>query len=280
MDILDIANPSILTSFNPPADISGGISDIDIVPNDNNRVYIIANNQIFVYLLENNGTNPRLTVRFDAAEAYQATGLEEPRQLDFSLIDIEFSQDFKYFYSALGAAGIGVFCSGTLLTQDPIEEDRTGLIIGATLGAFFGFIYLVGILLVGFFAFKNFYSLKQKLKRMDTQKDMVEMKRLQNVIHEVERQELIGSGHSGNVYKGTWKATPVALKSIKSDDDEEFQNEVKLLCDLHDPYVLRLFGVAILDSQVFMVTEYMALGDMKTYLQEHLEVEGDTLSSL
>ncbi len=51
----------------------------------------------------------------------------------------------------------------------------------------------------------------------------------------------IGGGHFGEVYKGLWQGTPVALKTIKLEDQgEDFQREAELLSQLSHPNIVQV----------------------------------------
>ena len=54
----------------------------------------------------------------------------------------------------------------------------------------------------------------------------------------------IGAGGMGSVYKATYgERTEVAAKEVHCFDESEFEKEVRNLCSLHHPNILRVFGV-------------------------------------
>jgi hypothetical protein len=56
----------------------------------------------------------------------------------------------------------------------------------------------------------------------------------------------IGSGGFGAVYRGRWRGTDVAIKKLfKSDLNEEFAQEVSLMCKLRHPCVILFMGACI-----------------------------------
>eukprot|EP01094_Clydonella_sp_ATCC50884_P023277 TRINITY_DN5531_c0_g1_i1.p1 TRINITY_DN5531_c0_g1~~TRINITY_DN5531_c0_g1_i1.p1 ORF type:complete len:829 (-),score=238.19 TRINITY_DN5531_c0_g1_i1:264-2750(-) len=83
--------------------------------------------------------------------------------------------------------------------------------------------------------------------------------------------EKIGRGGFGVVYKGFWKGKPVAVKKVHSDemDDGElasFRSEVELMRELSHENVLTCLG-ASLDTELFIITEFMGKGNMSECLQ-------------
>jgi hypothetical protein len=57
-----------------------------------------------------------------------------------------------------------------------------------------------------------------------------------HIITDIVREEKLGGGNFGEVYKGSWKGTPVALKALKDKDQiKEFEQEATVLqYHLHD----------------------------------------------
>eukprot|EP01119_Soliformovum_irregulare_P002949 TRINITY_DN13203_c0_g1_i1.p1 TRINITY_DN13203_c0_g1~~TRINITY_DN13203_c0_g1_i1.p1 ORF type:complete len:578 (-),score=139.17 TRINITY_DN13203_c0_g1_i1:546-2279(-) len=86
---------------------------------------------------------------------------------------------------------------------------------------------------------------------------------------EVKIEESIGMGAFGQVFKGNWKGTPVALKRLKMEDDiGEFISEVQMLSALNHVNIVRLLGLYTSEVDgTFIVTEYVEKGSLKTLLQ-------------
>lgn len=60
--------------------------------------------------------------------------------------------------------------------------------------------------------------------------------------------ERLGRGGFGDVFKGIWQRTPVAIKKLKiqkltSKDVEGFHQEAKLMSDLRHPNIVSFFKV-------------------------------------
>ena len=71
----------------------------------------------------------------------------------------------------------------------------------------------------------------------------------------------------GVVRLAKWRGTPVAIKAIKTEDDEgalaEFRTEVALVRNLHHPHIVQFLGVVEYSQTKFgVVTEVMAGGGL------------------
>ncbi|CAF3585827.1 unnamed protein product [Adineta steineri] len=90
------------------------------------------------------------------------------------------------------------------------------------------------------------------------------------------RQEIIGRGHFGIVYKGLYNGeTHVALKTfsiscILSSDERESNilNEARTMMYLSHPYLVHLYGITRYDNQLCLVTEYISDGCLLFWLQQ------------
>lgn len=81
---------------------------------------------------------------------------------------------------------------------------------------------------------------------------------------EISRTELVirktlGHGSFGQVSKGTWRGTDVALKIICEPDINlsEFKTEMEIMTKIHHPNILQLLGACTLDNPYMIVMEYM-----------------------
>jgi len=82
---------------------------------------------------------------------------------------------------------------------------------------------------------------------------------------EVVVKESIGKGMYGEVFKGYWRNTKVALKFFES-SSEELQREVCLLKELRHPNIVLYMGVCL--DPPFLVTEYLKEGSLAKLLHE------------
>lgn len=114
------------------------------------------------------------------------------------------------------------------------------------------------------------------------------------VLDDVEVGEVIGSGAFGQgrfiffsiwiffnhktyilraVFKGKWKNTAVALKTVHAEDLTEVVNEINVMIELRHPNVLQLFGLYYRSETPMIVTEYMEKGDLTSFLRSEAELE-------
>ncbi|KAL6075743.1 Tyrosine-protein kinase abl1 [Balamuthia mandrillaris] len=92
--------------------------------------------------------------------------------------------------------------------------------------------------------------------------------------------EKIGEGAFGEVWKGMWRNSEVAIKKLHTIEEEQlqdFQTEAQTLKGLR-PHgnVIRLLGVV--NKPLCIVTEFMDRGDLNTYLLQHKDdIDADTM---
>ncbi|CAH1776165.1 unnamed protein product [Owenia fusiformis] len=88
---------------------------------------------------------------------------------------------------------------------------------------------------------------------------------------DIEKQNIIGQGHFGIVYRGILNENVVAVKTIKAsgcteDQLSEFLTEALAMKDFDHPNVLGLVGIAMNNTIPFAVIPFMANGDLKSYV--------------
>ncbi|XRB10535.1 protein kinase [Pseudoscourfieldia marina] len=88
----------------------------------------------------------------------------------------------------------------------------------------------------------------------------------------IEVGKLLGEGQFGSVYQAQWRGTPVAVKKIKLDMEEdvtavnEFKSEIAIQHTLHHPNILQFFGVVLKTEKansVMIVNEIMFGGTVE-----------------
>lgn len=86
-------------------------------------------------------------------------------------------------------------------------------------------------------------------------------------------REPLGHGSFGQVSKGTWRGTDVALKIINEPDINivEFKTEMEIMGKIHHPNILQLLGACTLDNPYMIVMEYM--------IKDSLESANDNMST-
>ena len=79
-------------------------------------------------------------------------------------------------------------------------------------------------------------------------------------------EKLIGRGGFGEVWKGDYQGTPVAIKkvyNIGSDRmtteliEKYFGREIDAMISLSNPYIVQLLGLAADEENVFIITEFV-----------------------
>lgn len=92
--------------------------------------------------------------------------------------------------------------------------------------------------------------------------------------------ERLGRGGFGDVFKGIWQRTPVAIKKLKiqkltSKDVEGFHQEAKLMSDLRHPNIVSFFKVCTEPGNYCIVMEFCEKGSLYDWLHSDTpEVKG------
>ncbi|XP_028849491.1 tyrosine-protein kinase Srms [Denticeps clupeoides] len=80
----------------------------------------------------------------------------------------------------------------------------------------------------------------------------------------------LGEGHFGEVWEAVWHTNnqKVAIKTLKQEDtkQDEFIKEVHALKNLHHPKLIQLLALCSRGEPVYIVTELMTKGSLKSYL--------------
>lgn len=88
----------------------------------------------------------------------------------------------------------------------------------------------------------------------------------------IERQEIIGRGSFGEVYRGIYKPTgeEIAIKIVDlesaEDEIETIQQEISILKKCSSPYIIKYYGSFIRGTKLWLVMEFMAGGSVKDHL--------------
>eukprot|EP00252_Welwitschia_mirabilis_P027989 TRINITY_DN9886_c0_g1_i1.p1 TRINITY_DN9886_c0_g1~~TRINITY_DN9886_c0_g1_i1.p1 ORF type:complete len:856 (-),score=182.72 TRINITY_DN9886_c0_g1_i1:397-2964(-) len=91
----------------------------------------------------------------------------------------------------------------------------------------------------------------------------------------------VGIGSFGEVFRGIWRGTEVAIKVLLEQDltrenIEDFCNEIQLLSRMRHPNVILFLGACTKPPHLSMVTEYMEMGSL--YYLIHASGQGKKLS--
>ncbi|CAK9267062.1 unnamed protein product [Sphagnum jensenii] len=91
----------------------------------------------------------------------------------------------------------------------------------------------------------------------------------------------VGIGSFGEVFRGIWRGTEVAIKvmleqDLTTENMQDFCNEISLLSRLRHPNVILFLGACIKPPHLSMVTEYMHMGSL--YRLIHTSGQGKKFS--
>lgn len=83
----------------------------------------------------------------------------------------------------------------------------------------------------------------------------------QTLPQQVSLEKKVGAGGSGQVWRGRYQGTVVALKQLYShmldpEDIDEFKKEASLLSKLRHPHIVHFYGVAVGGNDVYLITEF------------------------
>merc|ERR1711982_304301 len=90
-------------------------------------------------------------------------------------------------------------------------------------------------------------------------------------LDEIDMGEVIGKGAFGEVYKGFYFGTEVAVKKLcymEEDDELYFQREVSALKSMRHPNIVTFMGAAYEGTDLFIVTEYVSKGALRGVLKK------------
>jgi serine/threonine protein kinase len=96
-------------------------------------------------------------------------------------------------------------------------------------------------------------------------------------LQDITIEERLGGGNFGDVYRGTWQVTTVALKKL-THETGAIDNEIKVLKGLNHVNIVRYFGVHVSPAnETYIVMEFMSLGSLNSFLQKKSSDEVKTI---
>ncbi|KAL1021354.1 hypothetical protein UPYG_G00012190 [Umbra pygmaea] len=111
-------------------------------------------------------------------------------------------------------------------------------------------------------------------------RELFDMEEWERPREEFKLHRKLGEGHFGEVWEALWinNNKRVAIKMLKQEDtkQDEFVKEVQALKSLHHPKLIQLLALCSRGEPVYIVTELMSKGSLKSYLAMP---EGQVLTS-
>ncbi|PRP74849.1 tyrosine-protein kinase [Planoprotostelium fungivorum] len=156
-----------------------------------------------------------------------------------------------------------------IVTSTEVISD-TRLSRGAIVGIIVGSVFFLSVIIVTILLAMRRQEKSRKKRMMEEEMQRLNVSDL--MLDDVVVGEVIGHGNFGEVYRGSWNETIVALKGIKavnSIEDAEIRKEIILLKKLNHPNVVNLLGVTTHGSRFLMVLEYLEGGSLDRYLQKN-----------
>ncbi|XP_045913302.1 tyrosine-protein kinase Srms [Micropterus dolomieu] len=102
------------------------------------------------------------------------------------------------------------------------------------------------------------------------QRELFDMEQWETPREEFRLHKKLGEGHFGEVWEAVWttKNKKVAIKTLKQEDmkQDEFVKELQALKTLHHPKLIQLLAMCSRGEPVYIVTELMTKGNLKSYL--------------
>jgi hypothetical protein len=84
----------------------------------------------------------------------------------------------------------------------------------------------------------------------------------------------LAEGSYGVVFKGVYRGTPVAIKRMKiEDENDDFYNEVRALKSLRHPNIVLFMGVCMQEDHKLIVTELMPGGGLDVALRKEMTLD-------
>ncbi|KNC47314.1 uncharacterized protein AMSG_11783 [Thecamonas trahens ATCC 50062] len=154
----------------------------------------------------------------------------------------------------------------------PSASSSLSMLVVGLIGIGLGLVFMV---LVGAACFTVWR--RRSASKIDPESMLVGRVGYEITYDEITFDKAIGTGSYGEVWRGLWRGTDVAIKRIHNRDFsaetlEEFRREAKMMCDLRHPNVVLFMGACTQLPNLVMVTEYLERGNLFSILHD-AEVE-------
>ncbi len=215
------------------------------------------------------------------ANAHRVALLNDKLKKRLLSVLVDVKCDGKYVNSLHGCVANGVICSDhgqciskkcfcddgwqgsqcqTELNENSSSSSDLAIILGVVLPC-----VAICILLMAIGIFFGIWNYKMKKKKEEWVID----------VQEIQIQEHLGVGSFGEVKKGVWRGTEVAVKligysDVVADSRNSFIEEVRIMTTLRHPNVVLFMGACTKPPTLCIVMEYMALGNLHDVLHNEL----------
>ncbi|AGO84667.2 Serine/threonine protein kinase [Pandoravirus salinus] len=146
------------------------------------------------------------------------------------------------------------------------DSGSSSSVLAAAIGASLGGAGLLTLLVLGLgclIAVPYYAAVRRRLAAQDE---------WETTIDDIDMGPLLGRGGFGEVHRGTWRGTDVAVKTLPTDaltktDIQQFKDEVRVMTALRHPNIVLFMAACTKPPRLCIVMEHMALGSLSDLLE-------------